>query len=192
MASSVILTWEHPAELWMESVRSVDIHTFIGSPHHHHHPFCLGRDVTWGCFEDVENGIDKVHYRVQYLDGNRRNVAQVLNADIRRYANPGNLVRVTFKYCEDDGAPWANRLIEISSLHGSEGSFSRRILTNRKGEALTFFKPGISIRLALGGAPTAFNIAIPDVRDLNQDTILNYSSPAPIDPRSIIGGNLYS
>ena len=191
MAASVILTWEHPTELWMETLRTVDIHTYIGTYRHHHHPFVLARDVPWGCFEDVENGIDRVHYHIRYLDGNGRAVAQVFNDDIRRYENPGNLCRVQFYYTTDDGAPWANRTIEFTSLHGSEGSFYRKIVTNRKGKALIFLKPGAQLRLVLAGAPTAFDLAVPDMRDADQDSLLSCSSPCPIDPRSSIGGNLY-
>lgn len=188
-ASSVILTWEHPTELWMEDVRRADVFTWITESYGETR---LAEDVPWGCYEDLETGDKKTKYVIRYYDHYDRIVAQLFDDRIRRYEKPPTICRIAFAYTHADGAPWANRIIEIESTNGSLGSFYRKLATNRRGEALLFLMPGTQVTVRLEGAREAYAVAVPDKREITGCELIANGSPAPMDPRQVIGGSMHA
>jgi hypothetical protein len=188
-ASAVILTWEHPAELWLEDVRRADVFTWFTDSAGE---TLLARDVPWGCYEDLETGDKVTKYVVRYYDHYDRVVGQLFDDRIRRYEKPGNICRINFAYTQSDGAPWSNRVIEIESTNGSLGSFSRKLATNCKGEALLFLMPGAQVTIRLEGDRDAYDVAVPNEREITGDQLIANGSPAAMDPRQVIGGSMHA
>lgn len=188
-ASSVILTWEHPTELWMEDVRRADVFTYFTEKAGE---TILASDIPWGCYEDLETGDKKTKYAIRYYDHYGRIAAQLLDDRIRRYEKPTTICRIAFAYTHPDGAPWVNRIIEIEAAHGSDGAYSRKLATNGKGEALLFLMPGTRVMVRLAGERCAYDVAVPDKREITGCELIANGSPAAMDPRQVIGGSMHA
>lgn len=183
----LLLAWENPPELFELNAVRAAVFRKAGVIADR----LVNEDVSWGVYEDVENGDITAKYLVTYYDARGGIVAVVPNEDIARYNRPEGICKITFEMNSPIGAPERGKLIEVSDdLPGKTGSFFRRVLTNGAGKAVLFLKSHTHVLLRISGSPTALDVAVPDIREMTYEELVQHGTLVPTDPRQSIGGGL--
>jgi len=180
--SSLLLSWENPAEIWHTDVREVRLTRTVSTLNG-----VLIRDVPWGVYEDLECRDPTAHYSAAYISSTGSVLASVPNQDIRRTLRPHEICKIVFEFYTMEALPWRNRTIMVESMAASEGAFRRRLVTNGKGLANIFLMPGSHVRILPDGDPNAVELVVPDQREINWLDLAPLGSKALVDPRSSIG-----
>ncbi len=169
---SLILTWDHPAEMTqLAHTAQVMRGTTI-----------CGQDVTWGMFEDRENNDETQLYSVHYLERAGNPFHIVADIDIRRYTRPANTVRITFEQQLADGGPAAGRWFEMSD-ESTGSTMTRRITLNSKGRGAILARHGARLLFRSEGAFKALDVVIPTFETLDFGTLEAFGSWVDSDKR---------
>lgn len=179
--ATLILSWENPSDIWQTDVYEVRLSRIIGEMS------VVLKDVPWGAYEDTECADPLAKYVANYYSSTGSLLVSVPNEHIRRAMRPFETCKILFDFVTDDGFPWRNRQIAIDSVDRSEGSLSKRIVTNQCGKAVAFLMHGACVRLLPFGASHAIEVQIPAKRELTWTELRDLGSKAPVDPRSSIG-----
>lgn len=167
---AVILTWELPLAAFELKIRTVQV--FRGK-------CCLSSDSAFTVFEDVEGADPSAEYHVRFCDHTGNELHRIYNEEVRRYARPDNVCKVSFSLTAEDGSPGSHRIVEVSNENG----FSTRVPASYGGKVDLFLVHGRRFKIVVDRDQQALDCVIPNKKEISWDELAAFGSWVPAEQR---------
>lgn len=167
---SLLLSWQNPIGLF-DRPESHRAQLWCIPAKAHVRGYIIDPDVVWG-FHEVAGTLDpEDSFVVRYVSGRERSLDSVPADKIKIWERPAKSCRVDTSWVRPDGSPWAGRIIEITDRETQGSQYSRRLVTNSRGEMAFVLIPDARVIIRIQGEMKALDVCVPDRREIGWDEL---------------------